>query len=84
MGLFKRFARLRSGLRQLSSIADQLERANNLAELTLQLEHPAAYKNFKTRGNRPSRVSEISVASIADWNTEYHKTHPVIDDDDLG
>lgn len=73
-------------LRRISrALADQnklLERANELAQLKIELQHPAAYKSYKSNKGRTARVAEISVASVEDWNEQWAKSHPAVNDED--
>lgn len=67
-------------------ISKELQRANDLTELRLSWEHPAQFKSWRAKSGRTipttsARLSEISVASVSDWNQRYRELHP--DEEDI-
>lgn len=73
-------------LRRISrALEDQnklLARRNELAEIQLSITHPAAYKAFKANRGRVTRVAEISVAKIEDWNRQWEEAHPTHEEEE--
>lgn len=62
----------------LRRIAKALEHSNRLAEEQLALDHPQRMF-IQKRGGRPSRVVEVSVPNLEDWNSAYRKDHPELE-----
>ncbi len=57
----------------LRQIALELKRANDLAEVRLELEYPDSPKFKRLKGGKGAKVSSFGVARVSDWNDEWEK-----------
>lgn len=72
---------LRRISRALEAQNKLLERNNELLDAQLNIEHPAAYRAYKSNKGQPTRVASISVASVDDWNRQWYESHPLDESD---
>lgn len=86
---FSKFRTSLTGLVFLRRISRALDAHNKLLEeqialdrMKLQIEHPAAYKSHLVNRSRTGRVTDISVAKVEDWNTQWREGHPESDEEE--